>query len=121
MGGCAATEKDARSRRVQSGPQRRFVHIADPWTPARCTGYPAPSQAQPGEGGTMKHPRWARALYAAALIPPLFVLVSAGPSFAKAKPNLSAKTVPPSSHITSAKSPTSRMAQSDKTLLKRTD
>jgi hypothetical protein len=69
----------------------------------------------------MKHPRWARALYAAALLPPLFVLVSADPSFARAKPNLSAKTVAPVSRVTSAKSPTSRLAQSDQALLKRTD
>src|SRR3954463_10105148 len=67
--------------------------------------------------------RWVRAAVATALVPPLLVLVSASPGQAAPVPanlrvsqNLTANRT-----VNAAKSPTSRMAKSDPSLLGRTD
>jgi hypothetical protein len=65
--------------------------------------------------------KWARATLAAALLPPVLVMLWGSPSFASQPSNLVALDLSPASRVTSAKSPTSRLAKTDPSLLNRRD
>src|SRR6476469_7133815 len=72
----------------------------------------------------MSRRRWLSAALASALVPPLLVIGTANPSQAapSSRGNLKlVKSLTPTGTTTVAKSPTSRLAQTDKALLNRTD
>jgi subtilisin family serine protease len=69
----------------------------------------------------MRPPTWLRAGLAAALVPPLIVVVTASQASAQQTPKLSAEKVSPASRVTAQKAPTSRLAKTDAALLGRTD
>src|SRR5690348_9601602 len=75
-------------------------------------------------GAQMNRRRWAPAAGVAVLVLPLLVLSQASPAGAapaKVGKFTLDKTLTPASTTSSAKTPTSKMAQTDPTLLKRTD
>ncbi|MFU8873868.1 S8 family serine peptidase [Micromonospora sp. SL4-19] len=69
----------------------------------------------------MKTSRWLRAAFAAALLPPLAVVAWASPSAAAPGEFTAGDPIPADSRYTALKSPTSRLAETDKSLLGRTD
>jgi subtilisin family serine protease len=69
----------------------------------------------------MKRPKWLRVGFALALVPPLIVVASASPGEAQPLPKLTAKGLAPASRVSAEKTPTSRLAKTDATLLGRTD
>jgi subtilisin family serine protease len=69
----------------------------------------------------MRRPRWLRTASALALVPPLLVVVSASRGEAQSLPNFTAERVSPASRVSVEKSPTSRLAKTDASLLGRKD
>lgn len=69
----------------------------------------------------MKQRKWTRAAGVVVLVPATLVALSASPGNAATPSKFTAKAISPTSTVTGAKSPTSRLAQSDPTLLNRTD
>nr|MDT0662639.1 S8 family serine peptidase [Micromonospora sp. DSM 115978] len=69
----------------------------------------------------MRDPKWLRAGIAAALLPPLAVVAWAGPAAAAPAGDLTATALTAKSRETAEKSPTSRLAETDRTLLGRKD
>jgi len=69
----------------------------------------------------MKQRKWTRAAGVVVLVPATLVALSATQGNAATAPKFSANGISPASVITGAKSPTSRLAQSDPALLNRTD
>ena len=69
----------------------------------------------------MRDPKWLRAGIAAALLPPLAVAAWASPGAAAPSGELTATRVVAESRETAQKSPTSRLAETDRTLLGRRD
>src|SRR5882757_3382578 len=69
----------------------------------------------------MKHRKWTRAAAAVVLVPATMVALSASPGNAAAASKFTGTTISPTSKLTGAKSPTSRLAQTDPALLNRTD
>jgi Subtilase family/Fibronectin type-III domain/PA domain len=69
----------------------------------------------------MRRPKWLRVGFAIALVPPLIVVASASPGEAQPLPKFAAKGLAEPTVVNALKSPTSRLAQTDQTLLGRTD
>ncbi|MBX6356248.1 MAG: S8 family serine peptidase, partial [Micromonosporaceae bacterium] len=69
----------------------------------------------------MRRPKWLRAGFAVALLPPLIVLVSASPGEAQPVPRFTAEPLAPPTRVSAQKAPTSRLARTDASLLGRTD
>jgi hypothetical protein len=69
----------------------------------------------------MRRPKWLRVGFAIVLVPPLIVVASAIPGEAQPLPQLTAEGLPAPTVVNALKSPTSRLAQTDQTLLGRTD
>ncbi len=69
----------------------------------------------------MNRPKWLRAGFAIALLPPLIVAASATPGMAQPAPKFTAEPLAPPTVLRAQKSPTSRLAKTDKSLLGRTE
>jgi hypothetical protein len=70
----------------------------------------------------MKRPKWLRVGFALALVPPLIVVASASPGEAQSLPKLTiAEKLAEPTRVDALKSPTSRLAKTDQSLLGRTD
>jgi len=69
----------------------------------------------------MRSRKLARAAFAGVLVPPLFAVVAATPATAQPNGPLTATPLAPAERIEADKAPTSRLAQTDRTLLGRTD
>lgn len=69
----------------------------------------------------MNRPKWLRVGCAVVLVPPLLVVASASAGAAEPTPAFTAEPLAAPTVVTARKSPTSRLAQTDQTLLNRTD
>src|SRR5262245_52468784 len=84
--------------------------------------YRAMRRGGPSRGGGMRSSKWTRAVLAGVLVPPLVMVVTgASPAAAQAPGSFSASKLAPGARVVADKAPSSRLAQTDRTLLGRTD